>query len=76
MATKAIPNRYKVPKKKWRRWTMSARKVFNSVYAEIRDNQSMLTHSGADPIKAPHWRVIAWNSAWIAADHASAIDRD
>lgn len=61
-------NAYKVPVKKWRKWSELARRVFNLHFYELKENQSILTHPQCDTMSARMWRTVAWNAAWLAAD--------
>jgi hypothetical protein len=61
-------NRYKVPLKKWRKWSASARRVFNETYSAMANNQMTFLHPQQDKISGRLWRTTAWNAAWIAAD--------
>lgn len=63
-------NFYKVPKRKWRKWSDVARGTFNRTYPFVRDSQALFTHPKAEKQKRDHWKTVAWNTAWIAADHA------
>lgn len=67
MATK-VRNLYKVPLKQWRKWSETARTVFNRVYDFAYNNQPLVTHPKAEKVKPTHWKTVAWNVAWIAAD--------
>jgi hypothetical protein len=61
-------NRYKVPLKKWRKWNVVARRVFNETYSSMSENQNLFLHPHQDKISNRMWRTTAWNAAWIAAD--------
>lgn len=63
-------NRYSVPKKVWNKWTDDGRKVFNELYALMRD-QSLFTHPKAAKQPREQWKTTRWNAAWMAADLAS-----
>lgn len=65
-------NRNRVPMKQWREWSATARRVFNDSYAFIYDNPDLMNHPGAPTPKPFHWKTVAWNAAWIAAD---AVDK-
>lgn len=71
MADKGIDarNTYKVPVKQWRKWSRIARTVFNRVYNFAINNPELILHPQAVKTTKPaHWKTIAWNAAWIAAD--------
>ncbi len=60
-------NRYKVPQRQWRKWADIARGVFNRHFSEVNGGQHILA-PGAEKLSKRGWRVLAWNSAWLAAD--------
>lgn len=63
-----MKNKYKVPTRPWRTWSASAQRVFNAVYSQIKNNSNVLFPASASKLSRPAIRVIAWNSAWVAAD--------
>ena len=70
--TRVVKNVNRVPPKAWRKWSESARASFNAIYAFIRANEAVMAHPAAPVATTAHWEVLAWNSAWIAAD---AVDK-
>lgn len=69
-------NTHKVSAKQWRRWHDDARQVFNQVYPQLFDGYTtgtLLPPSLAVVIGPKAARVIAWNSAWLAADAAHLV---
>jgi len=68
----AAKNVNRVPQSAWRKWSESARASFNVVYAFIHANEAVMTHPAAPVATPAHWKTLAWNSAWIAAD---AVDK-
>lgn len=60
-------NRYRVPKKQWKRWGKTARRVFNHVYSAMRGNCRVYNHPGA-AVNVNHWQTVCWNAAWTAAE--------
>jgi hypothetical protein len=65
-------NDYKVPAKKWRRWSATARRVFNQVCHDLDGAWEMLAPGDELPTVKPRARrVFAFNAAWIAADAAN-----
>lgn len=64
------PNRYKVPQKQWRKWSDLQRHVFNETYGIMAKSPDLFLHRKQEPLSREHWRVTAWNAAWIAADAA------
>lgn len=63
----AVSNRYKVPLRQWRKWSPTAKRLFNSVYSYMNRNQDMFQHPKAVVQTKVHWKTTAWNAAWIAA---------
>ena len=63
-----IKNMNRVPKKKWSKWSKEARAVFNACYSFFYDNQKIMNHPKAPKMSDAHWKTVAWNAAWIAAD--------
>ena len=61
-------NAYKVPVKKWRKWSTQARFVFNELYGTMKTNQSLFLHPKAEAVSGQLWKTVCWNAAWIAAD--------
>lgn len=61
-------NQNRVPKKQWRRWSETARRVFNETYRFMMSNKRLMLHPKQEPPKPYHWKTTAWNAAWIAAD--------
>ena len=62
-------NRYKVPVKQWAKWPDVARAVFNSTHEQMIDSQRAFKHPKQEPMPRAHWKTLAWNAAWIAADN-------
>ena len=60
-------NKYKVAKSQWKKWPNLSKAVFNEVYSEMCYNEKFFLHTEASVPPTPHWKVTAWNSAWIAA---------
>lgn len=62
-------NLYRATPKKWRKWSIVARGVFNKTYGLMKENASLFRHP-SDPPRSKKWATTtAWNAAWIAADH-------
>lgn len=66
MATKTNKNR--VPAKQWRKWSGMARWVFNDTYNFIYNHEREMNHPKQPKHLLLHWKTLAWNAAWIAAD--------
>lgn len=69
--TQRMKNVFKVPKKRWEKWNGLARKVFNEVYDVVKNNAPVLFPPGVNRLPAHLVQVIAWNTAWVAADSAN-----
>lgn len=54
--------------KQWKKWSGTAKEVFSDVYSFVFFNQDVMTHPKAVKITPKHWKTLAWNTAWIAAD--------
>ena len=66
-----MSNRYRVPRKQWKKWSDLARTVFNNLYATLKASQGVLHHpSVTELLSRRQWDVVAWNTAWLAADEA------
>lgn len=68
METSSVRNRNRVPQKQWWKWSVPARQVFNRVYTFMMRNPDMMNHPSQPRMKPFHWKTVAWNAAWIAAD--------
>lgn len=65
----AIPNKFRIPKKQWKKWDSTWQKtVFNEVYETMLRNQAMFLHPKTELISPARWKTTCWNAAWIAAD--------
>ncbi len=62
----------KADKNKLKRWSRQGQKIFRKTYSEILlyVSNDVFAHPAAPKLKKNHWKTIAWNSAWIAADAA------
>ena len=67
-ATASQRNRYRVQRGQWRKWNAKARETFNWLYGLMMDQPSLFNHPKAIKQKPAHWKTVAWNSAWLAAD--------
>lgn len=65
---KTTKNLYRVPKKQWNHWSEAAKAVFNRVYDFVLENPHLMNHPKAEELKPMHWKTVAWNTGWIAAD--------
>jgi hypothetical protein len=61
-------NRNDVPLKQWRKWSVPARRTFNSLFETMRDNKKLFLHPKHPKVSDEHWRTTCWNSAWMAAE--------
>ena len=67
MKSLEVENIHKVKKTVWKRWCPVARITFNSLYADMTQNQALFTHPKAKRISEKEWQTIAWNVAFWAA---------
>jgi hypothetical protein len=75
-----MKNEFKVNKKTWRKWSDVAQHVFNETYSTMKTEPWVFwpslkkTNKNGLPkqIKSRTWRVVSWNTAWIAADACNA----
>ncbi len=70
-------NEFKVPKKAWESWTLVARHTFNKLYKDMSTNPWVYHHSvlmNSVP-NDKHWKVTAWNAAFMAASIISRGER-
>lgn len=65
---KSTRNHNRVPKKQWGKWSKGARQAFNRVYTFMMENPDLMNHPNEPRMKPFHWKTVAWNAAWIAAD--------
>lgn len=68
-------NRYKVPKRQWRKWSALARHVFNELYGSMSQNAWAFQAPSveANPPNKRAWKTTCWNAAWVAADAADVV---
>jgi len=62
-------NRYGVSKKQWKKWPEISQRMFNTTYEAFLLNQSLVTHPDTKKLPQEQWNTIAWNAAWLSADH-------
>lgn len=58
-----VKNLYKVPQAQWRKWDNAEKSLFNSLYSDMYNNQSMYLHPKQEPTKRTYWSTTAWNAA-------------
>lgn len=68
----SVRNVHKVSVRTWRRWSPTARRVFNTLYAKMRESPELYWHpkgwaSCGKHVLGRWWKTTAWNAAWIAA---------
>lgn len=54
-----MTNANRVPPKQWRKWSETARRVFNDTYRFILNNPDLMTHPGCPRMKPRHWKTVA-----------------
>ncbi len=68
-----MKNVYKVHSRKWKKWSVVAKGVFNRTYAIMKDNPGLFRHPKDPSRSAKFFKTTAWNAAWIAADHVDEM---
>jgi hypothetical protein len=71
-----MKNQYKVPKKKWRKWSPRARSVFNLMYKWLIHGQEHMLHPKTEIVPRLQWKTTAWNASWLAADAVDNVMPD
>jgi len=69
--TRGPRNQYDVPLRRWRRWSKVARGVFNETYRVLTVGWNVVAPESMRAVRAKSRRVLAWNTAWCAADAAN-----
>lgn len=70
----AVENVHKVPSKQWKKWSPDQRKLFNGVRSKLLLMGPQITlPPEVRSMSKKHFDVIAWNSAWTAADQLGEI---
>lgn len=64
-------NLFKVPKKQWAKWTVRGRETFNYIYDILMHNFKVVCPPKFGELHGKTRKVVAWNTAWLAADAAS-----
>lgn len=72
-----MENTHKVPAKQWGKWSIGARRMFNTMYEFMKDNREFCVHSKQreEKFNKDHWEVTAWNAAFMAACEFDLIYR-
>jgi hypothetical protein len=65
---RVVRNKYKVPLKQWKKWSLDSKLLFNLVYSQMVNNQFLYTHPKGIINKQWAWRTTAYNAAWTAAE--------
>lgn len=63
-----IRNKYNVPAKAWRKWSMAQRYAFNETYEVIKSDSDALYPPSFGDLPPGAKRHVAWNTAWVVAD--------
>ena len=61
-------NKSRVPKSQWKKWGSDARITFNWLYGLMVNFPDLFNHPKAIKMNQTHWKTVAWNTAWLAAD--------
>ena len=67
-------NVYNVPKKIWNKWSKPAQAVFNTTHKFYINNVDKMLHPGMTTPRKDHWKTIAWNASWIAANATDSFE--
>ena len=67
-ATASPRNTNRVQASQWRKWNAKARETFNWLYGLMTKSPDLFNHPKATKLKPAHWKTVAWNAAWLAAD--------
>lgn len=72
-------NTYGVSKRSWSSWTLVGKHVFNKTFISLMENQEVFNHpehlKENGTMLDKHWRTVAFNAAYIAADVCSRGER-
>jgi len=60
-------NKYKVPKKYWKKLTPRQKRMFNKTHEMLEDNQDLLTHPKTF-LSDKEWGTIVWNVSWVVSE--------
>lgn len=71
-----VNNKNRVAQKQWKKWSDTAQRIFNDVYEFCMLNPTIMVHPKAEKIQPEHWKTIAWNTAWVAADSYDEVVPD
>lgn len=67
-----VKNKYKVPASVWKNWTNTARRTYNALYAEMRENrQYSLLPMDMPPLSRTDWREFRETFCVLAAEAAN-----
>lgn len=73
------PNTYKVSRRSWSSWTLVGKHVFNKTFYTMMENQEVFHHpefiKNGGALIDKHWKTVAWNAAYTAADVCSRGER-
>lgn len=62
-------NRFKVPMKQWRKWSLLQQTTFNTVFERMTTlGPSILAAPAQHDMDRREFEVLAWNTAWTVAD--------
>lgn len=66
-----MKNQFKVPKKQWVKWNENGRRMFGYIYDMLMNNFEVICPPRFGELPTQTRKVVAWNTAWLAADVAS-----
>lgn len=68
-----MKNQYKVPNKQWNKWNEQGKITFNYIYDVLMNQFKVVCPPKFGELPANTRKVVAWNTAWLAADSASDL---
>lgn len=68
-----MKNQYRVPKKQWNKWNERGHVTFNYIYDILMNQFKVVCPPKFGELPTQTRKVVAWNTAWLAADSASDL---
>lgn len=68
-----MKNQFRVPKKQWNKWNETGRITFNYIYDILMNQFKVVCPPKFGELPIQTRKVVAWNTAWLAADSASGL---
>ena len=61
-------NRYRVPKKQWKKWNEQEKTMFVDLMDTMIWSPLLFAHPKSPRIEPEYFRTVAWNASWMAAE--------